>query len=124
MSFQYDGVQLGKLMELWPIITSNLSFKLDKYLNISTEPGNAAAIPTLQAIIQTCCEHKPVNFDEYISYVMIATLMELLKYPATQFHQQSTQLMAHTFNSTNNAWYRDEEKVNYTHTAESLLFCH
>lgn len=121
MSFQYDGVQLDKLKELWPIITSNLSLKLDDYANISTELGNATNILNLQAIVRVCCDHKPVNFDEYIAYVMIGTYMELLKYPSTQFHLQSTQLMAHTFNATNNAWHRDEEKVNHTHAQKSLF---
>lgn len=108
MSFQYDGVQVDKLNELWPIITSNLPFKLD-------DLGNADDISYLQSIIRTCCDHRPVNFTEYISYVMVAIFMELLKSPSTQLHQQSTQLMAHTFNSTTNAWYRDEKKVNWRH---------
>lgn len=111
MSFQYNGVTVDKLKILWPTIVSNLSFKLDDNFNTNIGQENAADVSNLRAIIQICCDHKPVNFDEYISYVMIATFMGLLKSPSTQFHLQSTQLMAHTFNANTKQWHHDEKKV-------------
>lgn len=125
MSFQYSGVTVDKLKKLWPTIVSNLSFKLDNHSSTSLGQENAVDVANLQAIIRICCDHKPVNFDEYISYAMIATFMELLKSPSTQFHLQSTQLMAHTFNTNTNQWYRDEKKVKQiiTHTHISIFCC-
>lgn len=111
MSFQYNGVTVDKFKKLWPTIVSNLSFKLADDFNASIEQENAADVSNLQTLIRICCDHKPVNFDEYISFVMIATFMELLKFPSTQFHLQSTHLMAHTFNANTEQWYRDEKKV-------------
>lgn len=115
MSFQYNGVQVETLKKLWPIITAHLSFRLDTGENV-------ADISKLQAIIRRCCDHQPANFDEYISYVMIATIMELLKFPATQFHQQSTQLMVHTFNADTKQWYRDEKKVKHLYFFVNCFF--
>lgn len=123
MSFEYTGVKVDKLKKLWPVITSNLSFELDDYLNVSTELENASDISNVQAIIRICCDHKPVTFDEYISYIMIATFMNLLKTTSTQLRLQSTQLMAHTFNADTKQWYRDKEKVKNRLVFNLLVAC-
>lgn len=122
MSFEYTGVKVDKLKKLWPIIISNLSFELDDYSNVSTELENASDISNVQAPIRICCDHKPVTFDEYISYIMITTFMNLLKTTSTQLRLQSAQLLAHTFNADTKQWYCDEEKVKNAHSYSNFDF--
>lgn len=111
MSYQYKGVTIDKFDLIWPIIASNLSFGHDDSSKVSNGQKTGADLLDLQEIVRTCSNHEPVNFSEYISYVLVSTISELLKSPTKPFRLQSAQLMAHTFNPNIEQWYRDHQKV-------------
>lgn len=109
--FQYSGVTMDKLEIIGPIIASNLPVELGVSFNMDFRQDSEVVASNLQAIVQKLCDRKPANFGEYISHVMFATFMELLKYRSTHTQMRSAELMAHTFNTNVTHWHRDEEKV-------------
>ncbi|XP_055310663.1 uncharacterized protein LOC129573742 [Sitodiplosis mosellana] len=116
MSFKFDGIKLDDLKGLWPSIQRKLPpealAKLKHHLELIIANENDVQVATLIDFIQSCCEHKPVNFEEYVAYVMIASSVELLSVPSSPlFRMEKFRLMAHTFNTYNDYWSHDDEHV-------------
>lgn len=120
MAFRYEGIQFDQLRTLWPTmiddkLSSQVTIPLEKLFDSIFSVENDTKMDSLTKFVQHCCEYKPVNFEEYISYAVIAISVALLQMPA-EFRPKKSQLMAHTFGTNVNCWSCDQNKVSSTHT--------
>lgn len=117
MFFDFDGIKLDDLKSLW--LTMQLKFSseapadLKRHMELIAANRNDAQDDVILAdFIESCCQYKPVNFEDYVAYVMIASSVELLSIPAAPlFCMEKFRLMAHTFNTYCDHWSHDEEQV-------------
>lgn len=125
MSFTYNGIELDDLKTLWPVIwpklSSEASAKIKPFVEKLFTTGNDEQIANWTDVVQSCCEHKPTTFEEYIAYAMIALSIELLPVPSTQFRLEKSRLIAHTFNTFNDFWAHDQKQVSW-HFIAFLVF--
>lgn len=114
MSFRCEGIEFEKLKLLWSLVQSKLSIEvsitLKHHLELVLANENDDKITHLTNFIGCCCENVPVNFEEFIAYVMIATGIELLNVSSTLFRMEKLRLLAHVF-STNIKWPHDQGMV-------------
>lgn len=111
MSFQDEAINLDHFRELWPMMIDDklkISVQLEKQFEAIV--GDEQMVG-MHEFIKICCNHKPANFEEYTTFAMIATSVELLKSPI-EFHMKKLQLMSHVFNTNVNLWSNDYKKVN------------
>lgn len=118
MSFQYEGIKLDQLKELWPLMVDDklppeIAMKLEKlYEPIFGAETSHGQMAHLMEFVRHCCDYKPANLEEYMSFVMIATSFELLSIdlPAI-FNAKKFELLSHTFNTHATLWSHDQNKV-------------
>lgn len=117
MSFDFDGITMDDLKSLWSTIQLKFSSEapadLKRHMELVIANENDAQYDmTLIDFIKSCCQYKPVSFEEYVAFSMIASSVELLSITAAPlFRMEKFRLMAHTFNTFCDHWSHDEEQV-------------
>ncbi|XP_031631382.1 uncharacterized protein LOC116345824 [Contarinia nasturtii] len=116
MPFKLEEVKLSKLKTLWsveinPKLPDEVASKLNQQLQLVLDSENDTKTTNLFNLIQLCCEYTPVNFEEFIAYVIIVTSINFVSVSSPFVGVEKLRLIAHTFSTHGEFWSRDQHKV-------------